>query len=101
MSREIELQKMMHNLQPGQLRPMEEVISYCKRQSRSPSDFWNHIPPPLLEKLDQAQQAMIQGKGVEQALMADEESLKVPAYQLKVANAILSPRFKLTSHQHQ
>lgn len=101
MNREIALQEKMHNLQSGQIRPMEEILEYCKRQNRNPEDFWLHIPRPVIEKLDGAQKAIIEGKSVEKAIIDDEESLKSPTYQLKIANAILSPRFKLALHQHQ
>lgn len=101
MSREQELHTMMHNLKRGQIGPMEEVRAYCKRQGRDPASFWKHIPPPLLENLDKAQIAIIKGEVVEEALMKDAESLFNPAYQLRVAEAILSPRFKLAAHEHQ
>jgi hypothetical protein len=100
-SKELELQRKMHNLQPGQIRPMEEVCDYCKRQGKNPADFWSHIPQPELDKLDSAQKAIIEGKRVEHAVISDEELLKSPNYQLRIANFILSPRFKLASHQHQ
>ena len=101
MSREIELQKKMHNLQRGQIHPLEEVVAYCKRQGRDPTGFWSHIPKPEIEKLDNAQKAIIEGKAVEQALIGDEESLRNPTYQLRIANVILSSVFKLANHQHQ
>jgi len=101
MNREVALQGKMHILKSGQIRPMEEVVAYCKKQGRNPEDFWLHIPKPELDKLDNAQKAIIEGRSVENALIEDEETLENPTYQLKVANAILSPRFKLASHQNQ
>ncbi|MCB0739237.1 MAG: hypothetical protein KDC92_17135 [Bacteroidetes bacterium] len=101
MSREQELHTKMHNLKRGQIGPMEEVRAYCKRHGRDPASFWSHIPQPVLEDLDKAQLAIIKGEAVEDALMKEEGSLLNPAYQLRVAEAILSPRFKLAAHQHQ
>ena len=101
MSREQELHKMMHNLQRGQISPMEEVRAYCKRQGREPASFWSHIPQPILEDLDKAQLAIIKGEAVNDALIKDEENLMKPAFQIRVAEAILSPRFKLAAHEHQ
>lgn len=101
MSREQELHTKMHNLKRGQIRPMEEVRAYCNRQGRDPASFWSHIPQPVLENLDKAQIAIIKGESVDEALIKDEENLRIPAFQIRVAEAILSPRFKLAAHEHQ
>ena len=101
MSREEDLQHALHTLKPGkQLKPLNDVVTYCKRQNKDPADFWPHIPAPVMERLDEAQLAIIQDTPQEKCYVS-EDSLKIPEYQLHLASLILTGTFKVAIHGGQ
>lgn len=100
MTKEEEIQNELHTLKPGDTRPLEQVLRYCKQQKRNSDEFWEHIPKPVLNKLDKNQLNIIEGKSTSGSV--DSKLLENDAeYQLLVAEGALNQHFLLTVKEGQ